>query len=132
MLPATTFFQAAPYFFLAILLRRAVRDQARLVPANSGYDTTCSTPGFNWSFITSVLDHAVLPALTIVVASVAGWIIGMRNMMVTTMDEDYVLVAQAKGLPPAAGDQVRGPERASCRASPASRSRSASWSPARC
>jgi peptide/nickel transport system permease protein len=41
----------------------------------------------------------VLPALTIVVSSVAGWIVGMRNMMVTTMDEDYVLVAQAKGLP---------------------------------
>jgi len=46
-----------------------------------------------------VLDHAVLPALTIVVASAAGWIVGMRNVMITTMDEDYVLLAQAKGLP---------------------------------
>jgi peptide/nickel transport system permease protein len=45
------------------------------------------------------VSHAILPALTIVLASVAGWIVGMRNMMVTTMDEDYVLVAQAKGLP---------------------------------
>jgi peptide/nickel transport system permease protein len=41
----------------------------------------------------------VLPALTIVVASGAGWILGMRNVMITTMDEDYVLLAQAKGLP---------------------------------
>ena len=32
-------------------------------------------------------------------ASIAGWIVGMRNMMITTMDEDYVLVAAAKGLP---------------------------------
>ena len=31
--------------------------------------------------------------------SAAGWVVGMRNVMVTTMDEDYVLVAQAKGLP---------------------------------
>ena len=46
-----------------------------------------------------MLDHAVLPALTIVLASVAGWIIAMRNVMITTMDEDYVLIAQAKGLP---------------------------------
>jgi peptide/nickel transport system permease protein len=46
-----------------------------------------------------VLDHAVLPALTIVVASAAGWIVGMRNVMLTTMDEDYVLIAAAKGLP---------------------------------
>jgi peptide/nickel transport system permease protein len=40
----------------------------------------------------------VLPALTIVVASAAGWIVGMRNVMLTTMDEDYVLIAAAKGL----------------------------------
>jgi peptide/nickel transport system permease protein len=29
---------------------------------------------------------------------VAGWIVGTRNVMLTTMDEDYVLIAQAKGL----------------------------------
>jgi peptide/nickel transport system permease protein len=46
-----------------------------------------------------VLYHAALPAATIVIASAAGWIVGMRNVMVTTMDEDYVLIAQAKGLP---------------------------------
>ena len=46
-----------------------------------------------------MLDHAALPALTIVVASTAGWMVGMRNQMLTTMDEDYVLIAQAKGLP---------------------------------
>src|SRR5580692_11645182 len=68
-------------------------------PPNSGYDTTTLNPGLNWPFVSSVLDHAALPALTIVLASVAGWIIGMRNMMITTMDEDYVLLAQAKGLP---------------------------------
>ena len=46
-----------------------------------------------------MISHAVLPALTIVVCSAAGWIVGMRNVMVTTMDEDYVLIAAAKGLP---------------------------------
>ena len=46
-----------------------------------------------------MLYHAALPAATIVIASAAGWIVGMRNVMVTTMDEDYVLIAQAKGLP---------------------------------
>src|SRR5262249_60437796 len=55
-------------------------------------------PAFSLSFAGDVFSHAVLPALTIVVCSAAGWIVGMRNVMVTTMDEDYVLVAQAKGL----------------------------------
>jgi peptide/nickel transport system permease protein len=51
------------------------------------------------TYISDVLYHAVLPAATIVIASAAGWVVGMRNVMVTTMDEDYVLIAQAKGLP---------------------------------
>ena len=36
--------------------------------------------------------------MTIVVSSIAGWMLGMRNMMVTVSSEDYVTVAQAKGL----------------------------------
>jgi peptide/nickel transport system permease protein len=54
--------------------------------------------GFGWSFISSAIVHGILPGLTIVVASVAGWMLGMRNMMVSTLSEDYVMVAQAKGL----------------------------------
>jgi peptide/nickel transport system permease protein len=45
-----------------------------------------------------VAYHAVLPALTIVISSVAGWMLGMRNPMIATLSEDYVLMAQAKGL----------------------------------
>jgi len=38
--------------------------------------------------------------LTIVIASIGGWLLGMRNMMVSTLSEDYILTAQAKGLSP--------------------------------
>lgn len=99
LLPAMTFFQAAPYFFVAILAVALFATKLGWFPPSQGYDTATLNPGFNWAFISNVLDHAVLPALTIVLASIAGWIIGMRNMMITTMDEDYVLLAQAKGLP---------------------------------
>jgi peptide/nickel transport system permease protein len=54
--------------------------------------------GFNGAFLQSAAYHAFLPAVTIVVTSMAGWIVGMRNMTVTTLGQDYVLVAQAKGL----------------------------------
>ena len=99
LLPAMTFFQAAPYFFVAILSVAVFATKLGWFPASQGYDTATLNPGFSWAFIANVLDHAVLPALTIVLASVAGWILGMRNMMITTMDEDYVLLAQAEGLP---------------------------------
>jgi peptide/nickel transport system permease protein len=98
LLPAMTFFQAAPYFFVAILIVALFATKFGWFPQNSGYDTTTLDPGLNGPFLSSLLDHAVLPALTIVVGSIAGWTIGMRNMMLTTMDEDYVLIAAAKGL----------------------------------
>ena len=99
LLPAMTFFQAAPYFFIAILLIAGFATELHWFPALNGYDQTLVTPGLSGTYLANVIDHAILPALTIVLASAAGWIVGMRNVMVSTMDEDYVLVAQAKGLP---------------------------------
>ena len=99
LLPALTFFQAAPYFFIAIMLVSWLALGLHWFPAIQAFDQNAVTPGLNGAFISNVLDHAILPALTIVLASAAGWVVGMRNVMVTTMDEDYVLVARAKGLP---------------------------------
>ena len=45
------------------------------------------------------IQHSLLPALTILISSVSGWILSMRNMMVTVSSEDYITVAHAKGLP---------------------------------
>lgn len=99
VLPALTFFQAAPYFFVAISFVALFGNWLGWFPLSLGYDTTNLNPGLGGAFIGSVLYHAVLPGVTIVLASAAGWTIGMRNMMITTMDEDYVLLGQAKGLP---------------------------------
>src|SRR4029077_15473728 len=53
----------------------------------------------HWDFISSAFYHSLLPALTIVLTSIAGWMLQMRNVMITTVGEDYVIAAQAKGLP---------------------------------
>jgi peptide/nickel transport system permease protein len=102
LLPGFTFFQAIPYYILAFMLLMTAGYAWKWFPIGGGYyigrDSTL-VPGWNWPFIASVAQHAVLPVTTIVLASIAGWVIGMRNMMLTTMDEDYVLLAAAKGLP---------------------------------
>jgi peptide/nickel transport system permease protein len=101
LLPAAAFFQAVPYFILASLLMLGFGYYWGLFPIGGAYDIgryATVTPGWNWPFVVNVLDHGALPAATVALASIAGWIIGMRNMMITTMDEDYVLVAAAKGL----------------------------------
>ncbi len=101
LVPVSAFFQAIPYFILALLLQILIGFELHWLPISGGYQTgrNALTPGWNGAFIGSVVQHGILPALTVVLASIAGWIVGMRNMMITTMDEDYVLVAAAKGLP---------------------------------
>jgi peptide/nickel transport system permease protein len=98
-LPAFTFLQATPYFFLALIVIELFAVSWGLFPFGQGYSLGLS-PGWNWSFISSAAYHSVLPALTIIVTSMAGWMLQMRNVMITTIAEDYVLVAQAKGLAP--------------------------------
>lgn len=97
ILPLTTFFSAVPYFWLGLLAIILFSVTWDVLPAAQGYDPGL-LPGLNLEFVGSVIRHGTLPALTIVASSVAGWILGMRNMMVTVTSEDYVAVAQAKGL----------------------------------
>ena len=99
LLPAMTFFQAAPYFFVAFLALELFASRLGWFPTGRAYNQL-DFPAFTPAFAGDVVSHAALPALTIVLCSAAGWMVGMRNVMVTTMDEDYVLVAQAKGLSP--------------------------------
>jgi peptide/nickel transport system permease protein len=102
ILPGATFFQAIPYFFLALVLVLIFGQTGTLLkwfPSLFGYDIYAVTPGLNVPYISSVFSHAILPALTVILASMAGFVLAMRNNMVTTMDEDFVLVAVAKGLP---------------------------------
>jgi len=97
-LPALMFLQAMPYFFLALILIELLAVQAHLLPLAQGYAGGL-VPGWHWAFIGSAIYHALLPAFTIVITSVAGWMLQMRNVMITTIGEDYVVAAQAKGLP---------------------------------
>ncbi|MDR2895975.1 MAG: ABC transporter permease [Propionibacteriaceae bacterium] len=103
LIPFVTFFQAMPYFWMALILLLVFSRIVQWFPFAGGYDTFAFPPimpGFNGEFITSALYHGVLPATTIVLSSVAGWMMGMRNMMVSTLSEDYILTAEAKGLSP--------------------------------
>jgi peptide/nickel transport system permease protein len=95
----TTFLASVPYFWLGIIAVYLLGSTLHWFPASGGYSLQTS-PGWNLGFIGSAAYHAALPAVTIVVSSIAAWLIGMRNMMVTTLSEDYVVMAEAKGLHP--------------------------------
>jgi peptide/nickel transport system permease protein len=95
-LPATAFMQALPYFWVGLVAIEIFAVKAGWFPISGGYAPGLTT--FNAGFLGSASYHALLPALTIVVTSMSGWMVGQRNVMITTLDQDYVLVAQAKGI----------------------------------
>jgi len=97
VLPGLMFLQAIPYFFFALILLELFAAKLHVFPLGQGYAQGL-VPGWHWDFIGSAIYHSLLPALTIVLTSIAGWMLQMRNVMITTVGEDYVIAAQAKGL----------------------------------
>jgi peptide/nickel transport system permease protein len=98
IVPISTFFSTVPYFWLGLIAIAFFSTVLGWFPASHAYDKG-SRPEFSLDFIGQVIAHGTLPVLTIIVASLGGWILGMRNMMLTVLDEDYITVAQAKGMP---------------------------------
>ncbi|GAA0423121.1 peptide/nickel transport system permease protein [Actinoplanes campanulatus] len=97
LLPVTTFLSSVPYFWLGIIAIYLLTGPDSFFPSSGGFDAGL-VPAFDQYFIPSAIQHSLLPALTILISSVSGWILSMRNMMVTVSSEDYITVAHAKGL----------------------------------
>jgi peptide/nickel transport system permease protein len=99
-LPTLTgsFLSTFPYFWTALLLLFFFGYVLHWFPTTGAYAAT-TAPGFTGDFLADLAQHAVLPALTILLTSLGGWIIGMRNAMINTLGEDYVTFAQANGVP---------------------------------
>lgn len=97
MTPVTTIVSVVPDFWLAILFLYLFAFTVPWFPAAGGYNPDVPY-GLTLEFFLHAAPYAVLPVATLVVATFAGWVFQMRNMMVTTLGEDYVLLARAKGL----------------------------------
>ncbi len=97
--PLFAFIGAFPYFWLAMLALYALGFQLGWFPLRHAYSYDIE-PAFNLAFIADAAYHAVLPALTIVLATIGGWVLGMRNNMIAVMGSDYITMARAKGLTP--------------------------------
>ncbi|MFI2652251.1 ABC transporter permease [Micromonospora fulviviridis] len=97
LLPATTFLSSIPYFWLGLVAIALFAGPGSFFPSSGGYEPGL-VPAFDQYFVPSAIQHSILPAATILVSSMSGWILSMRNMMVTVSSEDYITVAHAKGL----------------------------------
>ncbi|MFC5930665.1 ABC transporter permease [Cryobacterium melibiosiphilum] len=94
-----TFASAFPYFWTALLLLFFLGYVAGWFPTSGAYGRG-TTPEFSVEFLLDAIYHAILPATTILITSLGGWILGMRSTMINTLGDDYVTFAEANGLRP--------------------------------
>jgi peptide/nickel transport system permease protein len=91
---------AFPWFWVGLIFIYFFAIRLGWLPQGSAYNFLNESPGWDVTYILDVLRHAILPALTILVTSIGGWILTMRNNVITVMADDYVRTARAKGLKP--------------------------------
>jgi peptide/nickel transport system permease protein len=86
-----------PFYILGLILVYVFAFTLKWFPLSGGYDRL-TIPDLSWSFMVDVLHHSILPAFSIILASLGSWAIGMRGMMISGLGEDYITFAEAKGL----------------------------------
>ena len=95
-LPMVTL-SAIPFYLLGLILLWVLALELGWFPLSGGYSPgTMVRPSF--TFLLDVLHHSILPAMAIVLSTIGLWGVGMRGMMVSTVGEDYVTLAEANGL----------------------------------
>ena len=97
VLPPLLALHALPYYLFGLVLMYLLAFRTGWFPIFGGY-TPGTFPSWSLSFGLDVLQHAMLPALSIILVSIGGWALIMRAMVVTVQGEDFITFADAKGL----------------------------------
>jgi len=95
--PFLAFISNFPYIVTALLLFYFLGLKWEMFPLSYTHNPEIDV-GFTWAFISSVAKHAVLPMGSMIVVGIATWVFTMRNAMINVLGEDYVTMAEAKGL----------------------------------
>lgn len=97
--PVLLFLGSFPYFFLALLLFYLFCFRLQWFPMGLAYSTV-NPPPLTLEGIGDIAWHLIAPAFTIVLVSLGPWTLNMRNAMIGVLSEDYLTLAEAKGLKP--------------------------------
>ena len=97
ILPVTMIGGVLPFYLLGLMLLYLFAFSLKIFPSNGAVDSSIPKE-FSGPYIGSIARHAVLPALSIILTSLGGWALTMRGLVINTIGEDYMLLAEAKGL----------------------------------
>jgi peptide/nickel transport system permease protein len=98
VLPVASVLSAFPFFWVAMLALYLFAFVLGWFPIGHSYDVALKVDWGDALFVRSVFRHTLLPMITIVITAIGGWMLGMRNNMIGVLSEDYITMAQAKGL----------------------------------
>jgi peptide/nickel transport system permease protein len=89
--------QPIPYYIVAFIILIIFGFLWPVLPISGGFAMDVR-PGWTVSFVLSVLQHSLLPALSLVLVGLGGWFIGMRALVSNIVTEDYVTYAELAGV----------------------------------
>lgn len=91
-------FHPIPYYIMAFVLLIVFGYIWPVLPISGGAAQNVPQ-AMSVEYIGSVLRHAILPALSIILVSIGGWFMGMRALVSNIVTEDYVVYAELGGVP---------------------------------
>ena len=94
--PFTMVMAAIPYYLMALLLLWGLAFTFSIFPIFGAKAIGSELTGF--ARFGEILYFSTLPALSIVISSIGLWAVTMRGIMVSTLGEDFLTLAEAKGL----------------------------------
>ena len=94
--PISMVFAAIPYYLMALLLLWVLAFNTSVFPSFGAGQVGKSLEGLD-RFV-EIIYYSMLPGLSIVISSIGLWAVTMRGIMVTTLGEDFLLLAKAKGI----------------------------------
>ena len=98
LVPVALVLYTMPYYIVALILIFLFAFRWPIFPLTGAYSVGLR-PDLSLKFALDVLRHGALPALSIIVVSLGWWFLSMRSLITTQKGEDYILLAEAKGLP---------------------------------
>ncbi|MGH2713873.1 MAG: ABC transporter permease [Thermoleophilaceae bacterium] len=92
---------SVPNYLMALIIVVFAGTQFRLLPIAQmrGSSSPGIEPGLTLAYIGDILFHGALPITVFFLTTIGYWILSMKSATLATLEEDYVTVARARGLP---------------------------------
>ncbi|MEA2513518.1 MAG: peptide/nickel transport system permease protein, partial [Thermomicrobiales bacterium] len=98
IVPIALVLYTTPYYILAIILIYLFAFHWTIFPLSGAYSVGAD-PALSFAFAKDVIRHGALPGLSIILVSLGWWFLSMRSLIISEQGQDYILWAEAKGLP---------------------------------